>query len=61
MSDWTDKLPEAAKDYIGGRRVDEVECVIPDVAGVARGKAMPGQRWRRSREGAGPWKRRGAL
>jgi glutamine synthetase len=41
MSDWTDKLPEAAKDYIGGRRVDEVECVIPDVAGVARGKAMP--------------------
>ncbi len=41
MSDWTTKLPEAARDYIGGRRVDEVECVIPDIAGVARGKAMP--------------------
>ncbi len=41
MSDWTQKLPEAARDYIGGRRVDEVECVIPDIAGVARGKAMP--------------------
>ena len=41
MSKWTDKLPEAAKDYIGNRRVDEVECVIGDIAGVARGKAMP--------------------
>jgi glutamine synthetase len=41
MSDWTDKLPEAARDFIGGRRVDEVECIIGDIAGVARGKAMP--------------------
>jgi glutamine synthetase len=41
MSKWTDKLPDAARDYIGGRRVDEVECVIGDIAGVARGKAMP--------------------
>lgn len=41
MSKWTDQLPEAARDYIGDRRVDEVECVIGDIAGVARGKAMP--------------------
>jgi glutamine synthetase len=41
MSRWTEQLPEAARDYIGGRRVDEVECVIGDIAGVARGKAMP--------------------
>ena len=41
MSKWTDQLPEAAREYIGGRRVDEVECVIGDIAGVARGKAMP--------------------
>ena len=41
MSKWTDKLPEAAREYIGDRRVDEVECVIGDIAGVARGKAMP--------------------
>ncbi|OZA07396.1 MAG: glutamine synthetase [Rhodobacterales bacterium 17-64-5] len=34
-------MPEAAKEYIGSRRVDEVECVIGDIAGVARGKAMP--------------------
>ena len=41
MSKWTDQLPQAARDYIGDRRVDEVECVIGDIAGVARGKAMP--------------------
>ena len=41
MSKWTDKLPEAARDFIGDRRVDEVECIIGDIAGVARGKAMP--------------------
>ncbi|MBC7478751.1 MAG: glutamine synthetase, partial [Pseudorhodobacter sp.] len=41
MSKWTDQLPEAAREYIGNRRVDEVECVVGDIAGVARGKAMP--------------------
>ena len=41
MSKWTDQLPEAAREYIGDRRVDEVECVIGDIAGVARGKVMP--------------------
>ncbi|MDZ4094002.1 MAG: glutamine synthetase family protein [Paracoccaceae bacterium] len=45
MSDWTQKLPEAARDYIAGRRVDEVECIIGDVAGVARGKAMPASKF----------------
>ncbi|MCC6002199.1 MAG: glutamine synthetase [Pararhodobacter sp.] len=41
MADWLDQIPQAARDYINGRRPDEVECVIPDLAGVARGKAMP--------------------
>ncbi len=41
MSKWTEKLPEAARDFIGARRVDEVECIIGDIAGLARGKVMP--------------------
>ncbi len=45
MTKWTDKLPEAAREWIGGRRVDEVECVIADIAGVARGKAMPASKF----------------
>ncbi|MCZ8079228.1 MAG: glutamine synthetase family protein [Rhodobacteraceae bacterium] len=45
MSKWTEKLPEAARDFIAGRRVDEVECIIADIAGVARGKAMPASKF----------------
>ena len=47
MSDWTSKMPEAARDYIAGRRVDEVECIVSDIAGVARGKAMPASKFGR--------------
>ena len=45
MSDWNQKLPEAAQDYIAGRRLDEVECIVGDIAGVARGKAMPASKF----------------
>jgi glutamine synthetase len=38
---WLDQLPEAFKAYAGGRDVDEVECIVPDLAGMSRGKAMP--------------------
>ncbi|MHC0053254.1 glutamine synthetase family protein [Actibacterium sp. D379-3] len=41
MADWIDTLPEAAQAYLQGRRLDEVECIVADIAGVARGKAMP--------------------
>jgi glutamine synthetase len=41
MSDWTHKIPEAAREFLAGRRLDEVECILSDMAGVARGKAMP--------------------
>ena len=41
QQDWLDALPEAFKVYAGGRDVDEVECIVPDLAGMSRGKAMP--------------------
>ena len=41
MSDWLSSVPQSARDYIAGKRLDEVECVVADLAGVARGKAMP--------------------
>jgi len=41
MSDLVAKLPEAAQAYLEGHRLDEVECIIADLPGVARGKAMP--------------------
>lgn len=41
LKDWTDSLPESFQNYRAGRRIYEVECVMPDIAGVSRGKAMP--------------------
>jgi len=32
-------------DWIRKKRVDEVECVTPDMAGVARGKVMPASKY----------------
>ncbi|MEJ2298384.1 MAG: glutamine synthetase family protein [Woeseiaceae bacterium] len=40
-NEWLDALPDAFKAYSGGRDVDEVECIVPDLAGMSRGKAMP--------------------
>ena len=37
MADWTENLPDAAKAYLEGRRLDEVECIISDLPGIARG------------------------
>ena len=41
MANWLKKLPDAARDYLGDRKPEEVECLIADLPGIARGKAMP--------------------
>lgn len=43
--DWLDDLPDPFKAYSGGRDVDEVECIVPDLAGMSRGKAMPAKKF----------------
>jgi glutamine synthetase len=40
-------LPGPARAYLEGRRLDEVECVVADLAGIARGKAMPAAKFAR--------------
>ena len=45
MSDWQDNIPEAAKEFFDGTRLDEVECIISDMSGIARGKAMPASKF----------------
>ncbi len=45
MPPWLQSAPQAARDYVEGRRLDEVECIVPDIAGVARGKAMPASKF----------------
>lgn len=46
--DWTTKLPKAAQQWLNGRRVEEVECIIADIPGISRGKAMPATKFGRN-------------
>lgn len=49
MADWMEALPEAARAYIEGRRLDEVECIVSDLPGIARGKAVPAVKFARQK------------
>src|SRR5690606_6731994 len=31
--------------FLKERRIDEVECLVPDMAGIARGKILPAQKF----------------
>ncbi|MGD9864029.1 MAG: glutamine synthetase family protein [Pseudodonghicola sp.] len=46
-TDWLKALPEAAQTFLEGRRLDEVECIISDLPGIARGKAVPATKFAR--------------
>lgn len=45
MERWIKTLPEAAQTYLKGNRLDEVECIISDLPGIARGKAVPARKF----------------
>ena len=45
--EWIADLPAPAQVYLEGRRLDEVECLVADLAGTARGKAMPATKFHR--------------
>ena len=47
MSDWLDHAPEAARLYLEGKRPEEIECIVSDLPGIARGKAMPAGKFAR--------------
>jgi glutamine synthetase len=34
-------LPKELTERLAGQRVEEVECIVPDLFGISRGKAMP--------------------
>ncbi|MCC1493689.1 glutamine synthetase family protein [Cognatishimia sp. F0-27] len=44
---WIESLPEPARLYLEGRRLDEVECIVADLPGIARGKAVPASKFAR--------------
>lgn len=47
MTDLLKKLPESVLSYLNGNRLDEVECMIADLPGIARGKAVPATKFAR--------------
>ena len=50
MSKWENifkKMPQSARDYLEGRKLDEVECIVADLPGIARGKAVPAGKFAR--------------
>jgi len=47
---WMDNLPKAAKDFLGDKRLEEVECIVADMPGIARGKAMPAGKFARTEQ-----------
>ncbi|WP_193142964.1 MULTISPECIES: glutamine synthetase family protein [unclassified Meridianimarinicoccus] len=44
-SDWQAALPAPFLTYRGDRRLEEVECIVPDLVGSSRGKAMPSHKF----------------
>ncbi|MFV2033735.1 MAG: glutamine synthetase family protein [Halocynthiibacter sp.] len=42
---WAANLSDAFRAYQGDRRIEEVECIIPDIVGMSRGKAMPSRKF----------------
>ena len=47
MADWIENLPAPAQLYLEGKRLDEVECIVADLPGIARGKAVPASKFAR--------------
>ena len=45
MTDWFTRIPPAAQRYAEAHPLDEVECMIADLPGIARGKAVPASKW----------------
>ncbi len=42
------ELPQALIDWLDGRKVEEVECIVSDIVGIGRGKAMPARKFFRA-------------
>jgi len=47
-SNWLDSIPPATLAWLDGREIDEVDCVVADVAGNARGKTMSAVKFAKS-------------
>ena len=42
------KFPKVLQNWLGHKKIEEIECIISDMAGVVRGKAMPLSKFEKS-------------
>ena len=47
LKGWLKSKPQSFHEWLDGRKIDEVECVVSDIAGIARGKTMPARKFTR--------------
>ena len=47
---WLERIPQHAIDYIDRNKIEEIQCIISDTSGIARGKAMPASKFSKSSE-----------
>lgn len=45
--DWLMRCPDVTQKYVENHLLDEVECIIGDLPGIARGKALPASKFAR--------------
>jgi len=45
LKGWLQAKPQSFHEWLDGRKIDEVECVVSDIAGIARGKTMPARKF----------------
>ena len=43
--DWLDRVPGHFLSSVKERRIEEIECILPDLVGISRGKAMPSHKF----------------
>ncbi len=48
LSEILKSKPQSFHEWLNGRKIDEVECIVADIAGIARGKTMPARKFVRS-------------
>jgi len=48
LSKILESKPQSFHEWLDGRKIDEVECIVADIAGIARGKTMPARKFVRS-------------
>ena len=46
-------MTQKLKEWLSERTITEVECLVPDIAGIPRGKILPAEKYHKVLQGSG--------